>query len=258
MNSRVRSEEELQLTGVGSRKRRQARGVELGRDVQRRVSGVGHDAIVQSLAPELLEITVGIRGFQPITHCIVAAQTGLVAEGSEHLVGRMCAVQRSDQRLDDTDSPIERARITPGFEVMRFRHVPQAILGRLVEMRTQMYRVRDFANLGREIEIVRCVINGIAAKDQQRRDLAGFNIRAEVPQGLDVIHRARFHRLGVVHSVADVAKRGIDGVRQGVHFGRLLFARDYQRAAMIFLQIPHNNVEPFLCARRKCPASAQT
>ncbi len=78
----------------------------------------------------------------------------------------MRVIERSNQRLNDGDGAIEAARISPGFEVMRFRHVPLAIVGGLIEMRVQMNGVSDFAQLGGEIEIVRRVVNGIAADNQ--------------------------------------------------------------------------------------------
>src|ERR1700694_4710657 len=117
VNSRVRTEEKLELAGNGRGDRRQAGGVELGGDAQRRIGCVRHDAIIQRLAPEFFKIAAGICGFQSITYRVIAAEAGLVTECCEYLVRRMCLVKGSNQWLDDADSAVERARVTPCFQV---------------------------------------------------------------------------------------------------------------------------------------------
>ena len=87
-----------------------------------------------------------------------------------------------------------------------------------------MNRVGNFEELRREIEIVRRVIDWIAAENQQGVDLTGIDVGTEFAQRFQIVDRRGVDRFGVINSVADVAERGIDCVYDRVYFRGLLFA----------------------------------
>src|SRR2546427_7898539 len=78
---------------------------------------------------------------------------------------------------------------------------------------------------------MRCGVNRITTENQERLDLARLDISAQFRQRFQVIHRMRFHWLGVVECCPHVAERRVDGMRQSMNFSRLLFACDHQRHA---------------------------
>ena len=61
-----------------------------------------------------------------------------VAHRRQDLVRGMPAVKRRDHRLNDRGGPVERARITPGFEKMRLRNLPLAPLRCFVRVEAQV------------------------------------------------------------------------------------------------------------------------
>ena len=71
-------------------------------------------------------------------------------------------------------------------------------------------------------------VNRVDTENQQRLDLAGVHVGAEFVQRIEMIHRVRFHRLGVIERLSDIPKRGIDRVHQRVNFSRLLLPRNDQ------------------------------
>src|SRR5882762_1522147 len=52
--------------------------------------------------------------------------------GLEAFMRRARVIKRRDQRLDHGNSAIEAARVAPGFQIVRFRHMPRAMLGSLI------------------------------------------------------------------------------------------------------------------------------
>src|SRR5882724_3912629 len=257
MNGRIRPEEKLKFAGIWRGNDGQAGSIKFGRDAQGRIRGVCDHTVVQRFAPEFLEVAAGIGGLQTVTHRIVATQARFIAERRQNFMRRASVIKRRDQRLNHRDGAIEAARVAPGFQIVRFRHVPSAMLGSLVEVRAQVYGVRNLAQLGREIEIVRRVVNGITAEDQQGVDLARIDISAKLAQRLQIVDRIGLYRLGVVNRVANVAQRAVDGVHQRVHLGGLLFAGDYQGSPLIFLEILYDDFKPLFRFRRKGSTSAQ-
>ena len=61
---------------------------------------------------------------------IVSRFVGLSGQRRDHFVRGLAAVERRDQRLDEADGSVEAADIAPGFQIMRFRNVPDALARR--------------------------------------------------------------------------------------------------------------------------------
>ncbi len=64
-----------------------------------------------------------------------------------------------------------------------------------------------------------------------------------------MIHRVRFHRLGVIERLSDIPKRGIDLVHQRVNFSRLLLPRNDKTPALMLKKILRHHAEPLLAPR---------
>src|SRR5690242_17117709 len=102
----------------------------------------------------------------------------------------MCAVERCDERLNDADGAVKGARISPGFQVVRFGDVPVAVLRSLIEMRADVNNRLDLfafelfinAQLGSKIEVVRRRIDRIDAENQKGRNLARVDVRTKLTQ----------------------------------------------------------------------------
>src|SRR5256885_86584 len=105
---------------------------------------------------------------------------------------------------------------------------------------------------------MRCGVNRITTENQERLDLARLDISAQFRHRFQVIHRMRFHWLGVVECCPHVAERRVDGMRQSMNFSGLLFACGDQRHTLVLLQIFSDGVEPLLRASRKGHRTAKT
>ena len=102
---------------------------------------------------------------------------------------------------------------------------------------------------------MRRVIHRIPAQNQQRIHRTRIHVRAKFAQRLQVIHRAYFYRLGVINRRPHIPERGIDSVRQGVHFRRLLLARHHQRTAAMRCQVRTDCPQERVCSGRSLPAA---
>ena len=88
-----------------------------------------------------------------------------------------------------------------------------------------------------EVEVRRRVVNGIAAEHDQRLDCAGVHVGDELAQGLELVHRRHFQRIGDGDGRADVAELLVEGHGQRVHGRRLVVAGNDDRRAAIRLQV---------------------
>ena len=66
---------------------------------------------------------------------------------------RAAFVDRRDERLDQRHRAVERARVAPGLEEVRFRHVPVAALGRFVVVQAEVHGRRHLAECVGKAEI---------------------------------------------------------------------------------------------------------
>ncbi len=87
---------------------------------------------MQRLAPELLEVSIGVLLLPVGADKIVSRCVGLAREQSDEFQRALAVVERRNQRLDDADGAIVGASIAPGFEFMRCIHVPLAEFGGFV------------------------------------------------------------------------------------------------------------------------------
>ena len=125
---------DVELDGVGIGFRQVA---DFGRDrreaqIFRRESGSLDPAIVERLAPELLEVGAGVLLLPVGASEIVACSIGLAGEERDEFQRALAVIERSDQRLDDADGAVVGAGIAPGFEFVRLVHVPLTEFGGFV------------------------------------------------------------------------------------------------------------------------------
>src|SRR6267154_6783419 len=154
------------------------------------------------------------------------------------------------------------SRSAPSFEVVRFGDVPVAELGGLVKMRADVDGVLDGLavflffefELGSKIEIVRRGVHRINAKNEQRLDLAIVDVAAQFAQRFEIVHRMRFHGLGVVERCPNIAESRVDLVHQRVDQSGLLLSGNNETLASMFEEILSNGVEPFLTSRWRDPS----
>src|SRR6202040_1573833 len=88
-------------------------------------------AVVQRLPPGWLEISrqLAVPG---AAHQLVAGALAVAEQDRHHLLQALAAVERLDQRLDETRRAVEGACVAPALELVGGRGVPVAVLGRLV------------------------------------------------------------------------------------------------------------------------------
>src|SRR5207245_3320684 len=92
-------------------------------------------------------------------------------------------IKWSYQWLQDRSSSVECPRITPGFQIMRFRDVPIALRRGLVIVHAEMNAhlclsklLSKFDMKRSKIDIKRSGINRISFKDHQQVNLPGIEI----------------------------------------------------------------------------------
>ena len=83
--------------------------------------GAVDPAIVQRLAPELLEVCAGVLLLPVSADEIVSGRVGLTGEHGNEFDRTLPVIKRSNQRLDDAGGPVVGAGIAPRFEFVRWR-----------------------------------------------------------------------------------------------------------------------------------------
>ncbi len=220
----------------------------------------GHEPVVQRLAPELVEGrgVLQAAALLPVGAEDVGARLPrlLGHERADHLVGRPSAVERRDQRLNDGDDAVGRARVAPRFQVVRGRDVPLAERRGLVPVQAVMDRQphlpgrQEFA----ELQIRGSRVDRVALEDDQRIDLAGLHVGGQRAERRQLVGRLGLDRFGDDHRLADVAERLVDRVNQRVHRRRLFVARDDQARAPVLPGGPLRVARPTRRRRdRRCP-----
>ena len=172
-----------------------------------------------------------------LAHEVVAGSFTALTQRGQHLVRRLTAVQRRDERLDDRHGAIVGPDVAPGFQEVRLGYVPLAHLRGLVFIQADMRADRHLGERGGELQIGRRGVDRIAAQNQQGVHGTGVHVRDERTQIRELVRRARFDGLGIRDRLAHVAQRGVHGVRQGMHRRRRAVARDHDAAALGRLQV---------------------
>jgi len=131
----------------------------------------------------------------------------LVAEQKRDQLDRALAVEeRLDQRLRDAQRTVPRASVAPRLEEVRPGQAPSAFAPGLVVVQAEVDARPHFRERGGEFEVLRRVVHGVAAEDDERVHGAGFHFAHE-----------RRQRRGMPG-----ADRGLlDGVANGPPDGRL-------------------------------------
>ena len=129
------------------------------------------DAVVERLAPAGLEVLARQLALPVVLDDVVRALVGLLGERRQDLVGRLPVEERRDQRLDDRRGPVQGARVAPALQLVRRGHVPVAHPRGLVLVEAQVDAQADLVHRLRELEVRRRVVDGVAAQDDEQRDL---------------------------------------------------------------------------------------
>ena len=177
VNRRVRREGHFVRAADGSRGRRHRRGAHgFGR---RR--GAGNHAVVDGLAPGLVEHRAGKRGLglPVLAHQFVAVALGPIAEHRDDLVERLAAIERRDERLDDRGGAVVRARVAPLLEEVRAVDVPMTLRRRLVVEQPDVHARLRLAQRLAELEVRRRIEDWVAAENHQQAHGAGVEILDE-------------------------------------------------------------------------------
>ncbi len=174
VDRRVRRERHLVGAADGGRRGRHGRGAHGFRSRR----GAGNHAVVNGLAPGLLEHVAGKRGLRlpVLAHQVVAVALGPVAEDGDDLVERLAAIERRDERLHDRGGAVVRARVAPLFEEVRAVDVPVALRRRLVVEQPDVHARLRLAQGVAELEVGRRIEDGVAAEDHQQAHRAGVEI----------------------------------------------------------------------------------
>ena len=234
---RTGQEHELELSR--SRRRRRTRGAgELADDsrleleLHARQRALRQDTVVQHPVPALLE--VGRAEDLPPGRLddVVAGPIFTTRQQAQELDGAPRAVERKDQRLHHAQRPTARARVAPGLEEVRARHVPGRERRGLVDVAAEVHELLGLCRGRRELEIGGRVVGGVAAQHDERLHLAVAQRRDEIGEGRGR-RQQRVDRLVVQDGDPDVAERGVERHDRGVHGRRLARPRhDHGRAAV--------------------------
>jgi hypothetical protein len=195
---------------------------------------------VEGLAPGVLEAGAGQHPVPVVFDDVVARLLGLIRERREQLVGRLAAEEWRDERLQDRDGAVVRARVAPGLERVRRRDVPVAEARGLVVVEAEVDAQIDLAERLHEAEVRGRREDRVAPNDDERRDLARVHVLDERLKRSRLVRRAAGNRRRVGDGVPGIAKHLVDRVRDRVHGGRLRFARHHQAPARVRLQVRCN------------------
>ena len=118
---------------------------------------------------------------------------------------------------------------------MRLRDVPVTQRRGFILVEAKPRAERHFGQQLLKAQVGRRVIGGIAAEDQEHRDVAGANVGCQFPHGGPLLGRRFLDGLGEIHGLIEISKGLIDGVNERVNDGRLLIAGNDERSAGMLL-----------------------
>ena len=227
--------------GIESLRRRTGRN----RRVIRTRHRARQEAIVQKLLPRLLETTRAGKGAERLAYDVVRLERRLeAADAREHFQLRDAIEQRRDERLHRHQRAVSRARVAPGFEVMRLREAKR----RQVTCRERLVLVSaeadDVLRLGLRLgplEVGGRGERGIAAEDHQRVHLAGGQQRRHFRERVGT---AALWHVREENSFTVVAERRVEQVGDDVNRHRLTMARHDHGRARVVPQILRADLDP--------------
>ena len=190
VHRRVGREHDLETVGLRGQRWRRRHGAR-GRHGVFGPCRAGDDAVVQALAPELLEVlTGGLRLRLPVlTNGVVRRTLGPLREHRHDIVGGVAAVERLHERLYDRGAPVERPRVAPMLEIVRLVDVPLAERGRLVVVEREVRANRHLLQRIRELQVGGRRVDGIAAEDHEQLHLAAVHVGDQLAERLRLIGR---------------------------------------------------------------------
>ena len=127
---------------------------------------------MQRFAPALLEVRSAVFVPPKGADDLVAAARRFLQQRSEQFMPRLPAKERLDHRLHDCGRAVERTRIAPALQRVRFRSMPATDLRRFVVKQPDVYRPRDFRKQFGKLEICRRIVNWISTDDHKSVDCA--------------------------------------------------------------------------------------
>src|SRR5882762_6125932 len=140
---------------------------------------------------------------------------------------------------------------------MRLGNLPMTQRRRLIVVEAEVYAELYFAHRVGEIQIGWRGIDGVAAEDHEKIDLAGVHVGDEVAQRVDLIYRLRLDGLCMDNGLAGVVERLVHAVGENVDRRRLAVAGDDEAAAAMRLQIFRDRVAPCRDRGADVPTSAR-
>src|SRR5579875_3475673 len=205
---------------------------------------------MNGFAPPVLKIPAAVLASPIRAYDFIRRAPRELQNRIENLQMRMRTVKRSNQRLNDADGSIQRARIAPVFKEVRFGDVPMRLERSLVEMQARADRRFDLFEPGSKREIRRRIKYRIAAENQQHIHFAGVHVLAKLLQRCDLIDGLRLNRIGINHRLPDVAERRVDGMTKRMYAWALLDTRNHHAGAFVRSQIGCDRRSPRrVCAR---------
>ena len=198
---------------------------------------------MQHAIPLLFELGLGQDRFPGLLHDVVAGTILVTDHQPQHFDGCSSAEQGKNQRLDDTERPSNRARVSPRLEVMRAGNVPCRLGGCFVDRVPECDRVGDLRHGGGEVEIGGGIEHRVAPQDNERPDRAPLHRRDERGQRAHTRER-RVLRLVVGDCAAVVAEIGIQCANRGVNGRGLTLPGHDQPLAAVRQKILGKGVDP--------------
>ena len=100
-----------------------------------------------------------------------------------------------------------------------------------------------------KVQIRRRVVNRIHPQHEEGVNLAPLHLSHQFLERFEGVHRVRFHRIRVVHGLADITQGVVHGVGQGVDGWRLLLAGNHEAGAAVLLEIANERGNPIAGTR---------
>src|SRR6202041_1944283 len=227
----IAADVELNGIRVGGRCCRNAsRWIFYSRKFLRRKCRAFDPAVVQRLAPELVEIRAGVLLLPVCANQIVARGIGLAGEQRDKFQRTLAAVERRNQWLNNADGSVVSTRVTPGFEFVCLIDVPLTKLGSFVLIEAEVHTQRNFVALQNicESKIGWRIVGWVAAENDQQIDPPYLDGGNQILDRFELVDGIRVDRITVENCLANVALLCVDRMNQSVNQRRLVIPGDEQ------------------------------
>jgi hypothetical protein len=178
---------------------------------------------------------------------IVGTGVGLAKECGEEFVAGLSAIDRFDQRLNNSSRSIESPCIAPTLEEVGGRDVPRSEPGGLVDVEAMVDEEWHTAQGIGNTEIAGSIIGGITTDDDQGFHCTGIDLTDETGKFIDLLGGACLDGFGIDDGAANIPKFSIDSMDKGVDCSRLLITGDDQATTAVGLEIFKEMGEELAC-----------